>query len=627
MPLVISALTLLVFLNASCTPTAKKVLANAPIATSHSYSNPSVHAYHVDLEIVPHFEDQTVQVVSTMSLRYQAPTPDFVLDVGQHVDIVRLEGITAEGETVPLEFERGLIRGSKFYPGEVDTLLGQAMIIKLPESQIKKARIETVAAKAAGMMWITPEQTEGGKLPMMFHFPEPINARNLIPCQDRPDIKATFTARVSGLPPGMIALMAAENNPKQTSDDGSYQFKMNTPLPSYLYAHLMIGDFRYQQLSERCGVYAEATQLEVAAAEYASLEQMINAGEGLFGNFIWNRQDVLIAPALAFPFSAMEVPNCFIYSSYMLTGGTQSLNFIQAHELCHAFYTNIKPNTQWSFDLAIANEGFTEWQREHILRAVFPASTWETQRYLDYLEAKEVADAQLTYRLYQDHPNPDDAFSKVSYHKGYLFWIWMEQTYGKQKILTTIRNLLARDQPSFSTMEVIEAVTGDSVDLEQNPKLRQWLLEGGFPKDFELDKPANLIALDERIDKWYGSGESTPTMSELTFQEKRYVFTAVKNSSNTQHSLTILAALADELNRANNWETSQFLLAAIKHGRIDVDMIQELLRTHSTLRLIAPVYEELAKTAKGKILAVALFHETKGLYAERSVHVISQILD
>src|SRR5688500_9310789 len=103
--------------------------------------------------------------------------------------------------------------------------------------------------------------------------------------------------------PNLLAVMSAANDPN-TPRDGDYSFAMRQPIPSYLIA-LAVGDLSFKPLSARTGVYAEPSVVDKAAQEFSDTEKMVQATEKLYGQYRWERYDMLVLPP-SFPFGGME---------------------------------------------------------------------------------------------------------------------------------------------------------------------------------------------------------------------------------------------------------------------------------------------------------------------------------
>lgn len=131
----------------------------------------------------------------------------------------------------------------------------------------------------------------------------------------------------------LMALMSAENNPTMKNNHGNYEFVMTKPIPSYLIA-LAVGDFRFEALSDRTGIYAEPSIIEKATQEFKSLPDMMRAAESLYGDYPWGRYDLLVLPP-SFPAGGMENPGLAFLSPSIITGD-QSLISTIVHELAHA---------------------------------------------------------------------------------------------------------------------------------------------------------------------------------------------------------------------------------------------------------------------------------------------------
>ena len=121
-----------------------------------------------------------------------------------------------------------------------------------------------------------------------------------------------------------MALMSAVN-PTVKSEDGRYHFEMAQPIPSYLLA-LAVGDVVFEPVGAHTGVYATPDLIEAAAYEFAEMEDMLVAAEGLYGKYAWERYDLLVLPA-AFPFGGMEIPGSRLPRS-------QSLRVTEFGTLC-----------------------------------------------------------------------------------------------------------------------------------------------------------------------------------------------------------------------------------------------------------------------------------------------------
>lgn len=145
--------------------------------------------------------------------------------------------------------------------------------------------------------------------------------------------------------------------------------------------------------------------------------------------FRWHRADLLVLPK-SFPYGGMEsLPTIFVTPTLVVGDGSQAS--VVAHELCHSVFGNDVSCATWS-DFWL-NEGFTVWLERRVVRRVRGAGAAALSA------ASGLAALKESVRSFgEEHPftrlvpllpagaDPDDAFSKVPYEKGYCFIKYLE---------------------------------------------------------------------------------------------------------------------------------------------------------------------------------------------------------
>ena len=328
-------------------------------------------------------------------------------------------------------------------------VLGARLVVSIPASAFRPsstATPPTIAIKyattpaGAALQWLTPPQTAGGLAPFLFSQCQAIHARSFLPCQDAPAAKFTYTAAVT-VPAGLTALMSALRV-EEGSEAGSpfptppgtatALFRQPVPISSYLLA-LAVGRLGSARLGPRSSVWAEPEVLPAATAEFGEIEDFISAGERLAGPYVWGVADLLVMPP-SFPYGGMENPCCTFVTPTLLAGDRSLVNVV-AHEIAHSWAGNGVTAATWEHFWL--NEGFTVLLERKIVGATRGAAT------ADLAAASGAAALRSTVRGFgADHPftalvpdlsgglDPDDAFSKVPYEKGFALLTHLEGLVG-----------------------------------------------------------------------------------------------------------------------------------------------------------------------------------------------------
>ncbi|KAG0143065.1 hypothetical protein CROQUDRAFT_661720 [Cronartium quercuum f. sp. fusiforme G11] len=330
----------------------------------------------------------------------------------------------------------------KTHVGERHPVLGCPLTISLPNALGSGDRITlqidyntTTACTALG--WLKPAQTASQKHPFLYSQCQAIHARSLIPIQDTPSVKFTYTAVARSYLPVLFSGLLTSEPPLPPIDPKVvrvWRAEQPVKIPSYLVA-IAAGQLTFRPMGNRTGIWADPATINAAHAEFAdSTERFVAAAEKIVGvDYDWGRYDALVLPP-SFPYGGMENSNLTFLTPSLLTGD-KSLVDVVAHEIAHSWFGNNVGCANWgSFWL---NEGFTTYLERLILRELHG----DAERSFSYIIGKKALDDAL--REFKDQPrfqqleieyelgeDPDLAFSTVPYDKGANFLLYLEKVVG-----------------------------------------------------------------------------------------------------------------------------------------------------------------------------------------------------
>ncbi|KAI9280416.1 peptidase family M1-domain-containing protein [Sporodiniella umbellata] len=426
----------------------------------------------------------------------------------------------------------------KFTVAERYASLGAALTIHLPhviESSGTKIQIKinySTTHQCTAVQFLTPEQTLGKKHPYLFSQSEPIHGRAMIPCQDSPSIKVTYSASVTS--PLPVVMSALRTEPTEAENGWkTYHFKQMTSIPSYLIA-IAVGNLVGREIGPRSTVWCEPEMVEQAAWEFSDTESFVATGESLLTPYEWGRYDLLVLPP-SFPYGGMENPCLTFVTPTLLAGDKSAVNVI-AHEIAHSWMGNLVTNNSWrNYWL---NEGWTVFIERKILGRLHgePTRQFEALSGLKALQEsvdlfgsdspKTVLNPDL-----RGGADPDDFFSKVPYEKGFNFLYHIEKVVGGPSVFEPYMKAYVENfaSTSISTedwqkflFKYMEKVHGPSMVEKLNTvDFDAWINQPGMPpvdNAFDTTLADACLGLAHRWDKARGDATSLHQFSPEDIQ-------------------------------------------------------------------------------------------------------------
>ena len=256
-----------------------------------SYSNPNIITVkHIDWNVEVDFEKHVIHGSATYHLDYKTSAARVLCMDTSHLKIFKT--VSDYNEHLP----HTLHPLDKKRPH-----LGQKLSITLPNRMDHVTVHYQTTTKSSAVQWLPPEQTAGRKYPYLFTQCQAIHARALIPCQDRPGVKTTYTAHVTVPQWATCVMSAVMKDVKQENDKKVYHWNQSIPISTYLIA-MAVGELTKIDISKRCAVWSEPFMCEQAAWEFEQTEDFLKIAEEIAGKeYVWGRYDLLCLPP-SFPY-------------------------------------------------------------------------------------------------------------------------------------------------------------------------------------------------------------------------------------------------------------------------------------------------------------------------------------
>jgi aminopeptidase N len=509
-----------------------------------------------------------------------------------------------------------------FSLGTADPILGARLRIELP-TPVDRVRIRyQTSSRASALGWLEPAQT-AGRHPYLFSQCQAIHARSIVPLQDTPRRRVTYTARLD-VPGELRSLMAASFERREAGAAGRAvdHWRMPQPIPPYLLA-LAVGDVQSRELSPRVRVWAEPSQLDAAAREFSAVEPMIEAAERLFGAYDWERFDLLVMPP-SFPYGGMENPRLTFLTPTLIAGDRSLVNVV-AHELAHSWTGNLVSNaTAEHFWL---NEGFTVYAERRILEALEGREASELHAAVGRRELRRdlgqfAAQPELTQlRTHLQGIDPDHAFSIVPYEKGYLLLRALEESEGRERWDAFLHRYMQRFRfCSISTEELLDFLESELPGALGRVHAEEYLYGPGIPASApqpSSERLTALLALPPAV---------PPAGAQFTPLEWQLYLDALPHP--TPHEACALLDQRFGLGTSRNSEVrAAWLQVAVESGYAPaLPRAEAFLGEVGRMKYLKPLYRALAVRAETRALARACFERHRHGYHPIASHEVENLL-
>ncbi len=319
------------------------------------------------------------------------------------------------------------------------------------------------------------------------------HAREVFPCIDEPEAKATFDLTLSS-PAGETAI---SNTPiksqRKIKDWLVTEFETTPKMSTYLLA-FVYGNLEYLEAKTKKGVLVRtyATPNNVAITKFAldvAVKCLDFYADYFDTDYPLPKCDLLALPDFAA--GAMENWGCITFREHALLvdpkhtslASKQYVALVVAHELAHQWFGNLV-TMQWWTDLWL-NEGFASWIEYLAIDYLFPKWQMWTQFIVDEQQQALKLDAlEHTHAIEAPVNHPDEIrtiFDAVSYSKGASVIHMLHQYLGTEDFKTGLRFYLNKHSYQNTTTNDLWAALETAAHKPVKEFMHTWTSQPGFP--------------------------------------------------------------------------------------------------------------------------------------------------
>lgn len=305
-----------------------------------------------------------------------------------------------------------------------------------------------------------------------FLLVEPDGMRNVMPCNDHPSDKATFTFRLT-VPDGMVAVANGElvESLDETSGD-TFVWEQRQPMATYLVL-LVTGDYLFVNDVGPGGVPLESVVLrsdrDQLDAALEVTEQQLAYFVELLGAYPLDRYGLAVTDS--FGGLAMETQGRSLFSRDDLLGEFPDEELL-AHELAHQWFGNAVTLERWS-DIWL-NESF----------ATYASWMWTEHSGGESVAAR--AEAVLAGRPPGSTaaPTATTLFAYNSYDGGAVVLHALRGELGDQRFVTLLRRWVADNAGTSQGTDDFIALAEEIAGSDLDDFFEEWLYAEQLPRQF-----------------------------------------------------------------------------------------------------------------------------------------------